>query len=153
MSSLIAPHSLQTWSWSHPRAVRRPAGHCAEGCRDHIGVVRPDPHGVHLWSVRLSAISASSHTLLFGFVRAEDGELYLFGFGECFYPEEASPRDYSAFQRSPLCLDCFELQGQNFQYTPCKIPLKEKIVQVASGQSHILALTGEFGCPLRLQID
>jgi alpha-tubulin suppressor-like RCC1 family protein len=37
---------------------------------------------------------------------------------------------------------CHVLQGQNFQYTPCKIPLKEKIVQVASGQSHILALTG-----------
>jgi alpha-tubulin suppressor-like RCC1 family protein len=65
-----------------------------------------------------SATCGSIHTALL----SEQGELYLFGFGENFYPSEE----------------------QNFFYVPVKIPFKDKkIKQVACGQSHIIALTEE----------
>lgn len=49
---------------------------------------------------------------------SEAGELYVCGFGEHFYPNE----------------------NQNFFYSPVKIPFREKVVQVACGQSHIIVL-------------
>lgn len=59
---------------------------------------------------------------------SDHGDLYVCGFGENFYPNE----------------------GENFFYEPTKIPFKDKgkVVQVASGQSHIVALNnrGEVYC-------
>mmetsp|Transcript_2410 Transcript_2410/g.4500 ORF Transcript_2410/g.4500 Transcript_2410/m.4500 type:complete len:1051 (+) Transcript_2410:95-3247(+) len=76
---------------------------------------------VHITSV----VCGSIHTC---FV-TNMGELYVCGFGEHFYPDDE----------------------QNFFYLPVKIPFKERLIQVACGQSHILALNDKgdvftWGC-------
>jgi len=62
-----------------------------------------------------SVVCGSIHTCMV----TDEGALYICGFGEHFYPNE----------------------DQNFFYRPVQVPFHEKVVQVACGQSHILALT------------
>lgn len=62
-----------------------------------------------------SVVCGSIHTCMV----TEEGALYICGFGEFFFGNE----------------------DQNFFYRPVQVPFHEKVVQVACGQSHIIALT------------
>lgn len=85
------------------------------GLGDQVDKLRPT-HIASLDKVFIkTAVCGAIHTVLI----TDQGELYLFGFGEHFYPNDE----------------------QNFFYSPVKIPFKEKTLQVACGQSHIIALT------------
>ena len=63
----------------------------------------------------VSVVCGSIHTCCV----SDTGELWLFGFGEHFIPDE----------------------NNNFFYKPVKVQFNERIIQVACGQAHILALT------------
>jgi len=62
-----------------------------------------------------SVVCGAIHTCMV----SDEGALFISGFGENFYPNE----------------------DQNFFYRPVQVPFAEKVVQVACGQSHIVALT------------